>query len=71
MGVPQLGAHGQLGKQLILHLKSSECGHALVCQGLKWKVVLSDESRRSYASFMPSPVQKLSGFQLGICFRWL
>lgn len=29
-------------------------------QDLKWKVVLSDESRRSFASFMPSPVHELS-----------
>lgn len=30
--------------------------HEMAPKGLKWKVVLSDESRRSYASFMPSPV---------------
>ncbi|CAK9054129.1 unnamed protein product [Durusdinium trenchii] len=32
--------------------------HELAPKGLKWKLVLCDDSRRSYAAFMPSPVQQ-------------
>lgn len=40
--------------------------HEVAPKDLKWKVVLSDESRRSFASFMPSPVPTA---QLGNFFK--